>query len=482
MYKEVGDIFRVNEENAERCFNEDENDIRGKFDRDRDRILYSRAFRRLHGKTQVFISGEDDHIRNRLSHTLEVAQLARTITKALNLNESLAEAIALGHDIGHTPFGHVGERTLNYIMNGCDELRDFKGILGERKGFKHNLQSIRVVTELESHSENYKGLNLTLYTMWGMLNHSKIAYSKCKCYYMDNNKQMCTLRRQGNECNNSEKKLSLNFYKQYLDKFNNNKLVTIEGLIVAIADEIAQRHHDVEDALEAQIITYKELTEKIYNTYSEFYNTEDDEKFKKLVKIKDSDLQKITLSSFLVNLITRTLIENINIKLINYKQLYNLNKNIDFEDKKNNDMFIENLKRDIDFSEKFKKKDKEFQKFIWNRILNSHKAQSMDGKGNFIIREIFKAYLTNPQQLPDKTIVRLFDNLNDTTAINYLEQEAVKDELQKIGYLRNKLQEFHSQNNKEYKEALMRTICDYIAGMTDKYALSLYSSLYENKY
>ena len=188
-------------------------------------------------------------------------------------------------------------------------------------------------------------------------------------------------------------------------------MVTIEGLIVAIADEIAQRHHDVEDALEAQIITYKELTEKIYNTYSEFYNTEDDEKFKKLVKIKDSDLQKITLSSFLVNLITRTLIENINIKLINYKQLYNLNKNIDFEDKKNNDMFIENLKRDIDFSEKFKKKDKEFQKFIWNRILNSHKAQSMDGKGNFIIREIFKAYLTNPQQLPDKNIVRLFDNL-----------------------------------------------------------------------
>lgn len=104
----------------------------------------------------------------------------------------------------------------------------------------------------------------------------------------------------------------------------------------------------------------------------------------------------------------------------------------------------------------------------------------MDGKGNFIIRELFKAYLTNPQQLPDKTIIRLFDNLKDRTSINYLEQETAKDNLKKIGYLRDKLQELHSSNDKNYKECLMRTICDYISGMTDTYALQLYSNLYEN--
>lgn len=197
-------------------------------------------------------------------------------------------------------------------------------------------------------------------------------------------------------------------------------------------------------------------------------------------KIDNIDEQKATLSSFLVNLITRNVIKHIQDKLLGYRKLYCISTSEDFENKKENNDFINILKKDINFSEKFKERDKIFEDFIRNRILHSHKAQCMDGKGNFIIRELFKAYLTNPQQLPDKTIIKLFNNLKDRTSTNYLEQEIAKDNLKKIGYLRDKLQELHSNNDRSYKECLMRTICDYISGMTDNYALQLYSNLYEN--
>ena len=132
---------------------EEKCDIRPEYQRDRDRILHSKAFRRLKGKTQVFLSPEGDHYRNRLTHTLEVSQNARTIAKALRLNEDLTEAIALGHDLGHTPFGHAGERALNRVCEG---------------GFEHHLQSIRVVERLEKHG---KGLNLTKEVRDGIVNH-----------------------------------------------------------------------------------------------------------------------------------------------------------------------------------------------------------------------------------------------------------------------------------------------------------------------
>ena len=133
---------------------EEKCDIRPEYQRDRDRILHSKAFRRLKGKTQVFLSPEGDHYRNRLTHTLEVSQNARTIAKALRLNEDLTEAIALGHDLGHTPFGHAGERALNRVCEG---------------GFEHHLQSIRVVERLEKHG---KGLNLTKEVRDGIVNHT----------------------------------------------------------------------------------------------------------------------------------------------------------------------------------------------------------------------------------------------------------------------------------------------------------------------
>ena len=139
IFRAIDGIAKRNDEK------EPEHEFRSKFERDRDRILYSKAFRRLSGKTQVFVTGHEDHIRTRLTHTLEVSQIATTIASYFGLDIALTEAISLGHDIGHTPFGHEGERILNFIMNGCEEIKEFNNNIPiEEKGFKHNWQSLRV--------------------------------------------------------------------------------------------------------------------------------------------------------------------------------------------------------------------------------------------------------------------------------------------------------------------------------------------------
>ncbi|MBS4536914.1 deoxyguanosinetriphosphate triphosphohydrolase [Clostridium sp. D2Q-11] len=172
-------------------------DIRTEFQRDRDRITHSKAFRRLKHKTQVFLSPEGDHYRTRLTHTLEVSQISRTIARALLLNEDLTEAIALGHDLGHTPFGHTGERVLKKL---------------NKKGFHHNEQSLRIVTFLENRKGNEKGLNLTYEVRDGILNHT-----------------------------------------------GENTPITIEGQIVKICDRIAYINHDIDDAIRGKILKEEDL-------------------------------------------------------------------------------------------------------------------------------------------------------------------------------------------------------------------------------
>lgn len=172
-------------------------DIRTDFQRDRDRIIHSKAFRRLKHKTQVFLSPEGDHYRTRLTHTLEVAQISRTIARALRLNEDLTEAIALGHDLGHTPFGHCGEYALNEIHPG---------------GFEHNVQSLRVVELLEKRKEAFNGLNLTLEVRDGILNHR-----------------------------------------------GGDLPLTLEGQIVKISDRIAYINHDIDDGVRAGVLKLSQL-------------------------------------------------------------------------------------------------------------------------------------------------------------------------------------------------------------------------------
>ncbi|WP_074350500.1 deoxyguanosinetriphosphate triphosphohydrolase [Proteiniborus sp. DW1] len=175
-----------------RQIEEEKCSIRTDFQRDRDRIIHSKAFRRLKHKTQVFIAPEGDHYRTRLTHTLEVSQISRTIARALRLNEDLTEAIALGHDLGHTPFGHTGENVLDEI---------------HRNGFKHNVQSLRVVDLLES-TRKLRGLNLTYEVRDGILNHT-----------------------------------------------GDSLAVTLEGQIIKFADRIAYINHDIDDSLRANIIS-----------------------------------------------------------------------------------------------------------------------------------------------------------------------------------------------------------------------------------
>ena len=181
-----------------RVMTEEKCPIRTDFQRDRDRILHSKSFRRLKHKTQVFLSPMDDHYRTRMTHTLEVSQIARTISKGLNLNEDLTEAIALGHDLGHTPFGHCGESVLNNYM---------------AEGFQHNKQSVRVATVLEN-------LNLTQETLDGILHHSGDLFSS-----------------------------------------NIQKAFTLEGQIVKVADKIAYINHDIDDAVRAGAMDVSELPE-----------------------------------------------------------------------------------------------------------------------------------------------------------------------------------------------------------------------------
>ncbi|MGL6105126.1 dGTP triphosphohydrolase, partial [Romboutsia sp.] len=222
-------VLAASQEEAQRSTTIKEHDIRSKFQRDRDRILYSRAFRRLGGKTQVFLAAKDDHLRNRLTHSLEVNQISQTIAKVLGLNLELTEAIALGHDLGHTPFGHVGERTLNHIMNGCYKIADFNTNINPiKKGFKHNFQGIRVVTELEENS-----LNLTKEVLWGILNHSKLEYKSCKKkQYIECNLKHSKFK-SDSDCSNTPKyRYNLDFYDGYLEELDSSKYWTIEALVV----------------------------------------------------------------------------------------------------------------------------------------------------------------------------------------------------------------------------------------------------------
>lgn len=198
-----------------RKFPEKQCDIRTVFQRDRDRIIHSKAFRRLKHKTQVFLSPEGDHYRTRLTHTLEVAQISRTIARALRLNEDLTEAIALGHDLGHTPFGHCGEQVLNRIHTG---------------GFKHNEQSLRVVEKLEKKSHRKGSLNLTYEVKDGILNHT-----------------------------------------------GKNIPETLEGQIVRLSDRIAYINHDIDDAIRARVLKRdslpKDSTKVLGETHKERINT-----------------------------------------------------------------------------------------------------------------------------------------------------------------------------------------------------------------
>ena len=206
-----------------RFYVEKKSSLRSPYQRDRDRILHSTAFRRLKHKTQVFVNTSGDHYRTRITHSLEVSQIARTLCKVFKLNEDLSETLSLAHDLGHTPFGHAGEEALNECMN-------------KNGGFDHNIQTLRVVTLLENKYYHFHGLNLSIETLDGLIKHNGPIKNKKKL----------------------DQILGKNFFK---NKINFDNSPSLEAQIASISDDIAYNSHDLEDGLNAKLFTIQDISD-----------------------------------------------------------------------------------------------------------------------------------------------------------------------------------------------------------------------------
>ncbi|MBO8129149.1 MAG: dNTP triphosphohydrolase [Peptococcaceae bacterium] len=257
---------------AKRTYDTEEHEYRTRYERDKDRIIYSRAFRRLEYKTQVYVFDVDDHVRTRLTHTLEVSRIARNIARVLGVNEDLTEAIALGHDLGHTPFGHAGEKALDEILSNNGHW-----------GFKHNVQGVRIVDRLEKKYFSHDGLNLTWDVREGILKHTKLPDGLPPERYPTNCKDLA---------------LNIPFS------------TTVEGQIVNVADEIAQRCHDLDDCWELGLIDFDRLKKlEIYQVIQDFYLEERKYDMNhELVKREEEDKKRLftrCLTSFLITDVIR---------------------------------------------------------------------------------------------------------------------------------------------------------------------------------
>lgn len=358
-----------------RIYNEPENSIRSPYQRDRDRIIHSSSFRRLKHKTQVFVNTEGDHYRTRLTHSMEVSQIARTLSRSLGLNEDLSETLSLSHDLGHTPFGHAGEEVLNQCM-------------GKYGGFDHNIQTLRIVTSIENKYYKFCGLNLTIETLDGLIKHNGPVKN-------------------------------LVHYKTILKKdlFSNkivfNAFPSLEAQVAAIADDIAYNNHDLEDGLRAGLFTIKKISSITY--VSKLIN-------KHVKNIKNFRREII------INQIVRDLINLMVLDVIN-----TTNKNL----KRSNPQLINDIyKQDrliVDFSDKMKMIDKQIKDFLKRNMYNHKKVVVNTNRGKRIINDLFKYLSKNSRKHISKD---LFKN--------------------------------------EQKE---RVIADFIAGMTDRYAINLYKKV-----
>ena len=374
-----------------------------------------------------------DYIRTRLTHTLEVSQIARTIASSMCLNLDLTEAIALGHDVGHTPFGHVGERILDDFTRGGIPLYDSNknqiDIPLDKQGFKHNLQSARVLCELESGTEG-KGLNLTKYTLWGIIHHSSIRKEK-----------------------DGVVDIEYPFYQSFLDALD--AYWSFEGYVVALADEIAQRHHDIEDSLRYNLISRQELLLVFEGLKLNAVDKINYESLKKAEKEKEGlSLFVALFSRFLVNMYVVNAIKYGKKNLKRISEDYGI-KNLSDYIVKHDAIPEERRIKAIYFSPELDTFDKKFQELLKNRVINSYEAQALDGKGSYIIRKLFEAYFANPNQMQDSAVKGLFRALNQE-----YDRSRIKDIV------------------RGHEGVLIRIIVDYIAGMTDRFAYDQFDMLY----
>jgi dGTPase len=472
-----------------------ENEYRNDFMRDRDRVLYSSAFRRMAGKTQIYLTGTDDHCRNRLTHTLEVSQIARTIAKALRLDENLTEAIALAHDLGHTPFGHAGEQRLHEIMTFNSPINN-KGSITEspfRKisdreyagsfGFKHNLQGVRVTAKLEDAYGDF-GLNLTNYTLWGIAHHSNMEYRK------------------GTFKNMSEAPDYLQCFEKYMCHGDGiHEAWSFEAFVVREADEIAQWHHDMEDALYSRAMTPKGVCSAIQNQLEPFLNDEESAELEKIKKSFEYVAAQSRVDKKVLATLSHTVVDALVTRLVlaSRQNLQYLWEHYVLDDSKykrgNAYLFFQNnchkpmpgsnnivIEKAIGY-QVFSQTDKGIQaslrgypSTIRTHIHHSKEVECMNAKGQYIIKKLFEAYSSHPQQLPTSVIIRFLKDIGK-------EEELLKAEKDGIGAVRTMFdKEIEARSEGKYDKerdiCLMRNICDHIASMTDRYALKEYEKLY----
>ena len=358
-----------------RFFKEVKTSLRNDFQRDRDRIIHSTAFRRLKHKTQVFVNTSGDHFRTRITHSLEVAQIARTLAKFFNLNEDLSETLSLAHDLGHTPFGHAGEETLNICMRNYG-------------GFDHNIQTLRIITLLENRYYNFKGLNLSFETLDGLIKHNGPVKNLTKL----------------------NKILGNNFFKKKI-KFSLNS--SLEAQLASISDDIAYNSHDLEDGLKSNLFKLNDL-----------------KKIPVLDKIIAKHIKKTTKYS--IDLIIRQIIREIINEMVS-DVIYTTRNNIKINKIKNlNDIYKTKIQL-VTFSDKMKIFDVKIKKFLKQKMYFHKKVNFKTNYGKIVISKLFSSIKKNPKKYID---IKKYNNSN-----------------------------------------LERIISDYIAGMTDRYAINLYNQI-----
>lgn len=361
--------YAMKSENSRgRAYPEEEHDYRSAFQRDRDRIIHSTAFRRLEYKTQVFVNHEGDYYRTRLTHTIEVSQIARSIARSLRLNEDLTEAIALAHDLGHTPFGHSGEEALRQLME-------------DKGAFEHNCQGLRVVEQLERRNPRFKGLNLSWEVREGIIKHTT------------------------------------SYDHSSISEFEPDRFPTLEAQTVNLADEIAYNNHDLDDGLTAEMISEETLEE--VSLWNETY-----QEIKKKFPHSDLERRKYQTIKVLINLQVTDLITETE-KRLEQAQVKSV------EEVREASSFL------VSFSPQMSRKNEELKQFLLEHLYHHYRVVRMTEKARRFIRELFKIYLDHPRQLPPDT------------------QEKLKE------------------------ESPARVVCDYIAGMTDRFALNEYNKLFQ---
>lgn len=370
-----------------RLHEEPPSETRTEFQRDRDRVIHSDAFRRLKQKTQVFVAHEGDHYRTRLTHSLEVSQIARTVARVLGLDEDLAEVLALAHDIGHPPFGHAGETALNEVMKEYD-------------GFDHNAQALRVLTKLERKYPKFDGLNLTWETLEGVIKHNGPLVTAQR-----------TLDRLPAAFRDYEALQSLE-----LDTFAGP-----EAQVAALADDIAYNNHDIQDGLRAGLFEVDDLMD-VPLTGNVFREV--------MLEFPDLERDRLVAEAVrrLIGIWTRDLIQE-------FQRRAGHAKPKSVEDVRALDHPLAAFSNDI------AEKQKPLRAFLFERMYRHHKVNRMMSQARRIVRELFGLFIAEPETLPAPWRQRA--------------QLADKDMVKRA-----------------------RVVCDYIAGMTDTYAIDEHRRLF----